>query len=268
MLKPEPCSGAPHIPSKSPAENPDYPKGEGVQVTDFPQITCDHMASSSSTTVRGRQAPGLRRIGLVEADSQVVAEFRDLAGALDHGGWEFHSVSNGRAALTRLPGLAPQIVFIGTWHGRPTPLECVRSLAMAFPPTPLCILSSRAKDYNLSAAFNAGATGCLIRPVRPQAFKDAVASACEQRFFLCDAARELVFRDIRGGRQSLFPPLSKRERTVAGFLAEGLLEKEIADKLNLRAGTVHEYIQRIYHKLGVHRRTEVANVLMALQKSS
>jgi len=50
--------------------------------------------------------------------------------------------------------------------------------------------------------------------------------------------------------------LSEREQQVLDLLAQGLIYKEIAEKLNIGYETVHTYIRRIYEKLQVRTRTE------------
>jgi DNA-binding NarL/FixJ family response regulator len=50
--------------------------------------------------------------------------------------------------------------------------------------------------------------------------------------------------------------LSEREQQVLDLLAQGLIYKEIADKLAISYETVHTYIRRIYEKLQVRTRTE------------
>ena len=54
-------------------------------------------------------------------------------------------------------------------------------------------------------------------------------------------------------------PLTDREYELLTELAEGLLYKEIADKLNITIGTVKQHIHKIYHKLQVNNRTEAIN---------
>jgi DNA-binding NarL/FixJ family response regulator len=50
--------------------------------------------------------------------------------------------------------------------------------------------------------------------------------------------------------------LSQREQEVLDGLAQGLINKEIADKLGISPETVHTYIRRIYEKLQVRSRAE------------
>jgi LuxR family maltose regulon positive regulatory protein len=58
------------------------------------------------------------------------------------------------------------------------------------------------------------------------------------------------------GQQPLVEPLSERELEVLGFVADGLSNREIADKLFLSVGTVKTHIHNIYGKLGVNGRPQ------------
>jgi DNA-binding NarL/FixJ family response regulator len=52
--------------------------------------------------------------------------------------------------------------------------------------------------------------------------------------------------------------LSFRERQVVVLVAEAKLNKEIAHELHLTEGTIKEYLNRIFRKLGVANRTALA----------
>ena len=62
----------------------------------------------------------------------------------------------------------------------------------------------------------------------------------------------------RGGRL----PLSQRELEVALMICDGLSDKAIADRLEIRSSTVRTYLKRIFDKLGVNRRSGVAALLV------
>ena len=52
--------------------------------------------------------------------------------------------------------------------------------------------------------------------------------------------------------------LSFRERQVISLIQQAKLNKEIAYELHLTEGTIKEYLNRIFRKLGVKNRTELA----------
>jgi len=60
------------------------------------------------------------------------------------------------------------------------------------------------------------------------------------------------------------PQLSDREREIVSLVAEGLQNKEIAQRLNIRVPTVAAHLQRIYRKMGVNTRTSLAQRVMVM----
>ena len=64
-----------------------------------------------------------------------------------------------------------------------------------------------------------------------------------------------------GGRPAATGELTETERRIAELAAEGRSNKEIATALYVTPKTVGTQLSRIYRKVGVHSRTELANRL-------
>lgn len=60
------------------------------------------------------------------------------------------------------------------------------------------------------------------------------------------------------GQKALNPKLSFREKQVASLVSQAKLNKEIAFELHLTEGTIKEYMNRIFRKLGISNRTALA----------
>ena len=58
-------------------------------------------------------------------------------------------------------------------------------------------------------------------------------------------------RKLSKVRSHQIDPLTTRERQIVGVMAEGLTNKEIAQRLKLAEGTVKVHLHRIYRKLGI-----------------
>ncbi|MFN2242820.1 MAG: response regulator transcription factor, partial [Anaerolineae bacterium] len=58
--------------------------------------------------------------------------------------------------------------------------------------------------------------------------------------------------------EGLADPLSEREREILRLVAQGLTNREIADRLCLAQGTVKNYVTIILQKLGARDRTQAA----------
>ena len=59
--------------------------------------------------------------------------------------------------------------------------------------------------------------------------------------------------------------ISRREQQVLQLLSAGLSEREIAARLSLSGATVQTHLKSIYHKLGVHNRTQAAAQAQAIK---
>jgi len=73
----------------------------------------------------------------------------------------------------------------------------------------------------------------------------------------CDSLRTPALRLVQ-------PALTTRERQVAELAADGAKSREIADQLFLSPRTVENHLQRVYAKLGVNGRVELAPALRSL----
>jgi DNA-binding CsgD family transcriptional regulator len=73
---------------------------------------------------------------------------------------------------------------------------------------------------------------------------------------LCGGATTLA---IRAAAQPL--PISSREREIAALIAEGLSNREIADKLTVSVRTVEGHIYRACIKLDISDREELAAIV-------
>jgi DNA-binding CsgD family transcriptional regulator len=71
---------------------------------------------------------------------------------------------------------------------------------------------------------------------------------------------------LRRAHDARLPPpaalegLSRREIEVARCVARGLTDKEIARELQITQASVRTYLQRVFDKLGVHRRAALARL--------
>ena len=66
-----------------------------------------------------------------------------------------------------------------------------------------------------------------------------------------------------GGRAASSMDLTPTETKVANLVAGGSTNREVADTLFISVNTVEAHLKRIYRKLGIRSRTELASVLAA-----
>ncbi len=65
-------------------------------------------------------------------------------------------------------------------------------------------------------------------------------------------------------QQGLIEPLTERELEVLEYIAQGLTNPQIAERLYLSPNTLKAHAQNIFSKLGVHNRVQATNKAKAL----
>jgi DNA-binding NarL/FixJ family response regulator len=84
------------------------------------------------------------------------------------------------------------------------------------------------------------------------------------RRYVCPDCRRTVSKEDRRAKRET-EPLSRREKQIIELVTEGLANKEVAYRLRLAEGTIKEYLNRIYHKVGAGNRTELATRALQAQ---
>jgi len=178
------------------------------------------------------------------------------------------SAPTGPALLQLLRREKPQIAVVsarfGENHGD---FDLVREIRSQSPATRVIVLLDASESASVIEAFRAGAQGVFCRTEPFRLLGKCIqcvhqgqvwASSSELRYVLEALARSTCPKfQANGGTL-----LSARETDVVRCLAEGLTNREIAQRLKLTEHTVKNYLFRIFDKLGVSSRVEV--VLYAL----
>jgi len=161
-------------------------------------------------------------------------------------------------ALLRLPRLLPNIVIMDINLPDMNGIECVRLLKEDCPRTQFMMFTIYENDEKVFHALEAGASGYLLKNSSPNQILEALRELYHGGSPMSpNIARKLVnlFREEHKG-PGPSNLLGKRENDVLQLLAQGLLYKEIANKLSISIGTVRQHIHNIYEKLHVHSKSE------------
>ena len=166
--------------------------------------------------------------------------------------------SNAEDALTGLPKDRPEVVLMDINLPGMNGVECVRRLKQVFPEVLIVMLTVYEDTENIFNALAAGATGYMLKRTPRAELLDAIREVHQGGSPMsAHIARKVVQSFAKpAAAPSATENLSEREQQVLDCLAQGLMYKEIADKLGISYETVHTYIRRIYEKLQVRTRTE------------
>lgn len=174
-------------------------------------------------------------------------------------------------ALAAIPGAPPEVVLMDINLPGINGVECVRRLKAALPGIMVVMLTAYEDTENIFNALAAGATGYLLKRAQRAEILEAIREV--QRGgspMTAHIARKVVLsfqKPVAAPSQPAPAPaspasapdgqaLSPREQEVLDCLCQGLMYKEISEKIGVSYETVHTYIRRIYEKLQVRTRTE------------
>lgn len=171
---------------------------------------------------------------------------------------------NGKEGIQLAKKLLPDIMLVDLSMPGKNGLQMIRELGNILPETIFIVISMHSETDYVVEAFQAGATGYLIKEsAAGQLIKglDTVASGDP---FLDDAlSQEVVFKLLEGrhdkasDRNDPYASLTAREQEVMRMLAEGLTSKAVAKKLYISQKTVENHRTNLMKKLGLSTAVEL-----------
>ena len=125
---------------------------------------------------------------------------------------------------------------------------------------PIIVVVAEVSSAWITRALRAGVRGVLPRGISAEELASAVRTSASGLVTLSPEIMETVLgRPLPVDSDEIEMPaesLTAREQQVLAMLAEGLLNKEIADRLHISEHTVKFHISSIMGKLGASSRTE------------
>jgi len=187
---------------------------------------------------------GLRLVLEAEDDLQVVGE-----------------ASDGYEAIEEARRLRPDVVLMDVRMPRMDGVEACRRLVEESD-AKVVVLTTFDLDEHLFAAVRAGASGFLLKTVRPGLLTAAIRDiAAGDALLAPDITRRLIEQFVRRPPPgSAIPPalgaLTSREVDVLRLIARRLSNAEIAAELVVAETTVRTHVTRILAKLGARDRVQ------------
>jgi DNA-binding NarL/FixJ family response regulator len=167
---------------------------------------------------------------------------------------------NAESAIQKLPALEPDIVVMDINLPGMSGIECIKIIKEKCPGIQFMMFTVYETDEKVLQALQAGATGYLLKRTPPNRILESIKELNQGGSPMSsNIARKLLNIFVHEKGRAKKEILSERENEVLQLLADGLLYKEIADRLHIGHGTVRQHIHNIYEKLHVQNRTEAVN---------
>lgn len=179
---------------------------------------------------------------------------------LTFGGMEIVGTAhNGNEALSVLENTTCDIALVDINMPKMGGIELISHLKKDYPLVKILVLTTFYDDETITKAISGGADGYLLKDSGKDAILGAVSQIMSGRNVI-DAKVMQRLAALMSGQKSepdILKEMTAREKEIATLLAQGLSNKQIAEKLYISEGTVKNYISVIYDKTGIHDRAKL-----------
>jgi two-component system, NarL family, response regulator DevR len=165
------------------------------------------------------------------------------------------------AAMALIPVLRPDVAILDARLPDGSGIEVCRHVRSVAPDVRAVILTSYDDDNALFAAIIAGASGYLMKEVTGRDLVAAVRDVAAGGALMDPRVTQRIMARMRAGGDVgpvELRDLTGQERKILELLAEGLTNRQIAERVFLAEKTVKNYVSSILGKLGLARRTQAA----------
>jgi NarL family two-component system response regulator LiaR len=172
---------------------------------------------------------------------------------------------NGVRAVELAEETQPDIVLLDLVMPEMDGIQAISRILACSPDSRIIILTSFGEEGKVLPAIRAGAQGYLLKDIPPDELIRAIREAYLGNVQLHpDIARKLMSavaaQEVTGNQLVDNPrgDLTEREQEVLHLIAEGLSNRQIADKMFISEKTVKTHVSNILSKLHLEDRTQAA----------
>lgn len=174
--------------------------------------------------------------------------------------------ANGRQAVELVESLQPDIALLDVTMPELNGIDAARLIHQFHPNTKTLMLTMHNDDAIFFDAVQAGASGYVLKGARPDELIQALKEVHNGNVYLSPPmTRKLVnsyLETADSHKKTRLDLLTERELEVMRLLAQGLTNREVAEKLVISPSTVQTHRSHIMEKLNLSNRTELVHYVL------
>jgi len=170
---------------------------------------------------------------------------------------------NGEEAILLSETKQPDIVLMDIQMPIMNGIEATKRIKQHSPNIKVIILTTFQEMEHIVEALSIGAEGYLLKAIHPKDLISGIKHIFHNGTLLSQEVAMALAQQAKNSTQGQVDPmvktnygLTEREQEIIRFIAKGLSNGQISERLFLSKGTVKNYVSSIYHKLDVKDRIE------------
>jgi two-component system nitrate/nitrite response regulator NarP len=176
------------------------------------------------------------------------------------------AVSDGAAVLEQLAASQPDILLLDVQMRNRSGIDILRVLRSRGDNRPIVLLTASLTVAASIEALKLGVNGIVLKDSAPELLIRCLDTVARGGRWIDRSVLEMaVATSIEPGSGTL-DKLTVKERAIAGLVAQGRRNREIGTELGMAEATVKVHLYRMYEKLGVANRTELALIITKGQR--
>lgn len=170
------------------------------------------------------------------------------------------TAQNGEEAILMCLDLKPDVVLMDINMPKVNGIQALRRIKDIGITTKVIMLTIHDDREYLFETMNLGAEGYMLKDTDSESLVEAIRSVHSGSVYIHPALMDAYTTVYEKGSGNHLDPsnLTRREYEVIVFIAEGLNNKEIGDRLYISEKTVKNHVSNIFKKIGVNDRTQAA----------
>lgn len=171
------------------------------------------------------------------------------------------SALNGEQAIELAYSFTPDIILMDIQMPVKNGIEATKEITGRFPTIKVIALSMLNEGFNTRKMLEAGAFGYVLKTIDKDELLNVITKvASGEKHFSEEITAQLInnFTGCPAPGDPSFNILTKREKEILVLIAQGLTDKEIAEKIYLSPHTIIAHRKNILSKLGLKNKVELA----------
>jgi two-component system NarL family response regulator len=207
------------------------------------------------------------RILIIE-DNRVL---RDGLTVMLNGQPDMHVVStigSGNNVLMKASETKPHVILLDVGLNNFSELSVVESVRKNIPETKVIGMGLIPTQADVVQFVAAGASGIILKDATVKEFLRTIQSVAKGEKVLPPSLTDSLFSHVvelglwkKKGKPASAVRMTKRERGIIVLIADGLSNKEIAQRLNIATHTVKSHVHNVMEKLALHTRLQLAKFM-------